>query len=212
VLLDENHGFHPFTTWSTTTTTHAHTFLNEFGYAKELTELGIIRSYSTRHGPGPFPSYNLDLTAKVTSSGEHNCTERWQKDFRCGWLDLALLDYALRINGTVDGLVVTHVDRLKLYDKWPVTFDYPEVNLEPCNELMDQERNLTVPLTGNVRPERSNVPAEEILELIESTIHNSVLMTSHGPAPRDKKFNEKPGILPKPYSRNRRDGHTRIPS
>jgi adenylosuccinate synthase len=31
VLLDENHGFHPHTTWSTTTSTNAHTFLQEFG-------------------------------------------------------------------------------------------------------------------------------------------------------------------------------------
>ncbi len=211
VLLDENHGFHPHTTWSTTTSTNAHTFLQEFGQP-ELLELGIMRSYATRHGPGPFPTYNLDLTAKVTSSGEHNSTEQWQKDFRCGWLDLAMLDYALRINGPCDGLVVTHVDRLKLYAKWPVTVEYPDVELEPQHDLMDQERELTMPLTGNVKQDRLTVDASEVLELIESTMHTPVLMTSEGAAPKDKKFNEKPNILPKPYRNNRRDGHTRIPS
>jgi adenylosuccinate synthase len=209
VLLDENHGFHPHTTWSTTTSTNAHSFLQEFGQAADLTELGIIRTYSTRHGPGPFPAYNRDLTAKVTTSGEHNSTGAWQKDFRCGWLDLALMDYALRLNGTVDGLVVTHVDQLSLYRHWPVTVEYPDVDLSPHNDLMEQERNLTEPLTGNVKQDRTTVDANEVLDLIEATMHATILMTSVGATPSHKKFNEKPNILPQPHGHHRRDGNAR---
>jgi adenylosuccinate synthase len=209
VLLDENHGFHPYTTWSTTTSTNAHAFLQEFGQADDLTELGIVRTYSTRHGPGPFPTYNLDLTAKVTTSGEHNGTSAWQKDFRCGWLDLALMDYALRLNGTVDGLVVTHVDHLQMYRDWPVTVEYPDVDLSAHNDLMEQERHLTEPLTGNVKQDRVTVPAEEVLDLIEATMHATILMTSEGATPSHKKFNEKPNILPQPHSHSRRDDHAR---
>jgi adenylosuccinate synthase len=192
VLLDENHGFHPYTTWSTTTSTNAHLFLNEFGFGQlSKLEIGVIRTYATRHGAGPFPTYNRDLTQKVLSTGEHNETGPWQKDFRCGWLDLALLNYALQLNGTVDGLAVTHVDRLKLYPQWQVTVDYPEVALEPQKDLMDQERHLTVPLTGDVKQGRTAVNAGEILELITSKMHTKILMTSSGATASHKKFNEK---------------------
>lgn len=53
VLLDEWHGFHPFTTWSTTTFANAETLLAEAGVAQEWRRLGVVRTYTTRHGPGP---------------------------------------------------------------------------------------------------------------------------------------------------------------
>jgi adenylosuccinate synthase len=209
VLLDEHHGFHPYTTWSTTTSANAHAFLAEFRQTNDLTELGVLRSYSTRHGPGPFPTYNRDLTEQVLQRGEHNGSGQWQKDFRCGWLDLALLDYALRINGTVDGLAVTHVDQLSLHRQWPITVGYPDVDLESCKDLMDQERNVTEPLLGNTKQDRMTVDAGEVLDLIEATMHATILMTSEGPATSHKKFNEKPNILPQPNSDHRRDGRAR---
>jgi adenylosuccinate synthase len=188
VLLDEAHGFHPYTTWSTTTSTNAHLFLQEFGHAKAATEIGIIRSYFTRHGPGPFPTFNSKLTEDILASGEHNGQNEWQQDFRCGWLDLALLDYALRINGPVDGLAVTNYDHLRFFHKWPVTVGYPDVDLEPHKELMDQEQRLTIPLMDEVKQDRMTVDAEEVLGLIASTMHTKIMMTSEGPRPRDKKF------------------------
>jgi hypothetical protein len=119
------------------------------------------------------------------------------------------MDYALRLNGTVDGLVVTHVDQLSLYQQWPVTVEYPDVDLSPHKDLMDQERNLTEPLTGNVKQDRTTVDANEVLDLIEATMHATILMTSAGATPSHKKFNEKPNILPQPHGHHRRDGNAR---
>ena len=50
VLLDEWRGFHPFTTWSTTTFANAETLLAEAGGT--ALRLGVVRCYLTRHGPG----------------------------------------------------------------------------------------------------------------------------------------------------------------
>lgn len=65
ILLDEWHGFHPYTTWSTTTFANAETLLAEAG--ESAIRLGVIRCYMTRHGPGPF----------VTEDPQHDL--RWQE-------------------------------------------------------------------------------------------------------------------------------------
>src|SRR5262249_38662415 len=51
VLLDEWHGFHPYTTWSTTTFANALELLAEAGMT--AIRLGVSRCFMTRHGPGP---------------------------------------------------------------------------------------------------------------------------------------------------------------
>lgn len=106
VLLDEWYGFHPHTTWSTTTTANAETLLNEIGI-DDYSKLGITRSYHTRHGAGPFPSES----PRVDVVELHNDTGEWQGAWRVGDLDLLLLRYAAQATGGIDGLVVTHMDR-----------------------------------------------------------------------------------------------------
>ncbi|PIY21026.1 MAG: adenylosuccinate synthetase, partial [Deltaproteobacteria bacterium CG_4_10_14_3_um_filter_60_8] len=56
VLLDEDFGFHPYTTWSRTTFAHADELLDEVGFEGARVRLGVLRTYGVRHGPGPFPS------------------------------------------------------------------------------------------------------------------------------------------------------------
>lgn len=106
VLLDEWHGFHPHTTWSTTTPDNALSMLAEIG--SEATVLGVTRSYSTRHGHGPFPSESADLDGTLPEP--HNGTGRYQGEFRVGHLDLPLLRYAVQASRRVDALVVNHLD------------------------------------------------------------------------------------------------------
>src|SRR5215472_7041725 len=75
VLLDEWHGFHPYTTWSTTTFANAQTLLAQ----ADMTgiRLGVIRCYLTRHGQGPLVTEDptLDLPER------HNGTDEWQGPF-----------------------------------------------------------------------------------------------------------------------------------
>jgi adenylosuccinate synthase len=70
VLLDEWRGFHPYTTWSTTTFANAETLLAESGTGAPALRLGVVRCYLTRHGPGPFvtedPTLELPERQRLT--------------------------------------------------------------------------------------------------------------------------------------------------
>ncbi len=107
VLLDEIHGFHPYTTWSNTTFGNALEILKDF--QGEVVKLGLMRSYMTRHGPGPFPSE----TKLVNNPEQHNQKNEWQGIWRQGYLDCILLDYAKQCCFGVDYWVISHMDHFK---------------------------------------------------------------------------------------------------
>ena len=106
VLLDEWRGFHPYTTWSTTTFENAETLLREAGQPGAATRLGVTRTYQTRHGPGPFPTEDPALQI----AEPHNADGRWQGRFRLGHLDALALRYAAEVAGGVDEVALTHLD------------------------------------------------------------------------------------------------------
>ncbi|MBA4187099.1 MAG: adenylosuccinate synthetase [Planctomycetaceae bacterium] len=110
VLLDEYRGFHPHTTWSTVTPRHAWELVSQMG-SEAVTLLGITRAYSTRHGAGPFPTFSPELTARLADPG--NPWNAWQGSLRCGWLDMVMLRYSVAACGSLDGLVVNHLDQLE---------------------------------------------------------------------------------------------------
>ena len=104
VLLDEWRGFHPYTTWSRTTFANAETLLAEAGASG--VRLGVVRSYLTRHGPGPFVTEDPALRLPE----RHNRHGDWQGVFRVGHFDAVALRYAVSVAGGVDALAVTHLD------------------------------------------------------------------------------------------------------
>lgn len=70
VLLDEWHGFHPYTTWSTTTFANALELLD----GVPAVRLGVLRTYTPRHGPGPLVTEDAALTLPEA----HNGNGPWQ--------------------------------------------------------------------------------------------------------------------------------------
>jgi adenylosuccinate synthase len=108
VLLDEWRGFHPYTTWSTTTPANARALLTRIGQPAGYV-VGVLRTYQTRHGAGPLPSEFADRTGLLPE--RHNSTGNYQGEWRVGHLDPVLLRYAARACGGVDGLALTHLDR-----------------------------------------------------------------------------------------------------
>ncbi|NRQ34046.1 adenylosuccinate synthetase [Nonomuraea sp. NN258] len=102
VLLDERHGFQPHTTWSTTTFANALDLLDGAGAAR----LGVLRTYTTRHGAGPLVTEDPALRLPEP----HNVAGPWQGPFRLGHFDAVAHRYALRVAGGVDGLALTHLD------------------------------------------------------------------------------------------------------
>jgi adenylosuccinate synthase len=107
VLLDQDYGFHPYTTWSDTTFGNALNLIE--GFSGDIRKIGILRSYMTRHGAGPFVTEGKGVflpTPKV----EHNALNSWQQDFRLGAFDAFATQYALRVIGGVDEIAMTHCD------------------------------------------------------------------------------------------------------
>lgn len=97
ILLDQDYGQAPHTTWSTTTAANAHALIDEIGFTGPVESIGVLRSYMTRHGDGPFPT---EEPMAPWPAELHNETAFWQGPFRRGWLDIPSLQYALTCQPT----------------------------------------------------------------------------------------------------------------
>lgn len=109
VLLDRQYGFFPYVTRSHTTFKNALDLLSAF--KGQTMKLGILRTYTTRHGAGPFPTEAPDLKFP---EGHNRSDDPWQQNFRVGYFDFVMARYALDVLGGVDEIVMTHMDRLPM--------------------------------------------------------------------------------------------------
>lgn len=194
VLLDEWRGFHPYTTWSTTTFENAETLLRENDAAMGAARLGVTRTYQTRHGPGPFPTEDPQLE----TTERHNADGRWQGPFRVGHLDTVTLKYAAEVTGGVDAIALTHLDtalstgpnrasRLKVAAAYDLEGRlHRRIRPGPSRDLAYQEE-LTAALTKAV-PVYHDAPRTEAgwRHWIASLLRAPVAITSRGPAVTDK--------------------------
>lgn len=196
-LIDENYGFHPYTTWSNTTFHNADELLTSFGYQGEITKLGLLRSYMVRHGPGPFPTEDLELENSIKDVEKHNDTGRWQGKVRTGYFDFVAAKYALEVVGPLDGLVITHMDVINHFPRWNFCETYDDRNnvkiskiqKSPNPDLIFQE-NLTNELMF-CKPNYDfliNRDEEYFLMAIEHNLKQKIIITSHGPTEIDKKI------------------------
>ena len=194
VLLDQDLGFHPYTTWTDITWRNAEDLL--LGFAGKVLRLGVLRAYTTRHGAGPMVTAMPSWTA--LSSHDHNQWGEWQGSFRSGPLDLVATRYALRVLGRVDGLLVSNLDRLALVgDRIPVCDAYdgaddraiwdargePRVVLPA--DLSHQER-LSRAL-AEVTPRLSSIDRATYAEEVAARLCVPLVATSSGPRAQDKR-------------------------
>lgn len=113
-LLDMEHGFFPHVTPSKTDATNALSLVEEAGASARV--VGVVRTYYTRHGQGPFPS-----ESKLDFAEPHNSPDSFQGAFRRGHFDRGLFRRAVLQSVRVDEIAVTHCDAFK--DAWPVFAD-----------------------------------------------------------------------------------------
>jgi adenylosuccinate synthase len=192
VLLDENYGFHPHTTWSTTTTKNALLMLEEAEITERPVTVGITRSYMTRHGAGPFPTYSEKLTQLL--SDVNNPENDWQGALKSGYLDLRLLSYALRVNGPVDYLAVTHFDRVT--PTWAVAVDNYQLRyaLRKKTRNLKEQVALTAALIAAEREESNQevglelIKRDHFLDYVEQALGTKIGIISSGPRHTDKRF------------------------
>ena len=178
VLLDEWRGFHPHTTWHSCTSDAALDFLKRHRFDGDVRRLGVLRTYLTRHGAGPFPT-----ESPLPFKEAHNSSEGWQGLFRTGWPDLVLGRYALDVS-PVDGIALTHCD--KLGPGWKVATRYENLAVKPgpTRDLVAQER-LTRDLF-QAKPILEDVA--DFVGRIEGALGKLVVLTSHGPTADDKRW------------------------
>ncbi|MCS6938974.1 MAG: adenylosuccinate synthetase [Roseiflexaceae bacterium] len=192
VLLDEWHGFHPHTTWSTTTLANAGQLLTDAGFNGSICRIGITRAYATRHGAGPFVTEEACLTTILTDA--RNQHHPWQGSFRVGWLDFVMLRYACDVTGSLDMLAVTCLDRLAEMPSVQICRRYrcndtliERIAPAPAPSLAYQER-LTRTL-WHCRPVLEPVTdAEALLTLLACALNTPVGITSWGPTAREKRL------------------------
>ena len=193
VLLDEWLGFHPYTTWSTTTLQNADRLLSDAGYRGRVARIGLTRGYATRHGPGPFVSEDAALTSALPDPS--NGFGAWQRGFRVGWLDLVLLRYALEVVGRLDYLAVTCLDRLAELEELKICCAYQSDSgrikrLVPSSipQALDYQEKLTRTL-ARCRPLFEQVSdVESMLSRVASELGVPVGLISEGPTAAEKRF------------------------
>src|SRR5438067_4257468 len=193
-LLDVDHGTYPFVTSSSTTAGGASTGL---GLAPQRITgvLGIVRTYTTRVGEGPFPTEMLkgeeELGQMIRERGrEYGAVTRRPR--RCGWFDAFATRYAAEING-FSSVALTKLDVLDALDEIKVCTGYrldgqllnsfPAVSqdlrrIEPVDATLPGWKTSTEGIT-----EIDALPAEarSYVEFLSSEIGVEIGLISTGP-------------------------------
>ncbi|WP_430594738.1 adenylosuccinate synthetase [Isoptericola sp. QY 916] len=188
LLLDEWHGFHPHTTWSTVTPRHLVRELEAAGHRPFV--LGLTRTYSTRHGAGPMPTEDAGLVLPEPDNREG----RYQGGWRTGHLDLPALRYASRVAGRLDGVAVSHLDAIAAAaaagtplqvagswggDRQPLTF--------AAHPDLARAERLTA-AAASALPDLAPLPDDPaaVLRLVEDAVGAPVVLTADGPRRTDR--------------------------
>lgn len=124
-LLDVDHGTYPYVTSSNPTAGGASVGAGIPPH--HITGvLGIVRTYATRVGEGPFPTEMVEGEAEMAEmirerGNEYGSVTRRPR--RCGWFDAVATRYAAELNG-FDSVALTKLDVLDTLDEINVCIAY----------------------------------------------------------------------------------------
>src|SRR5438309_686716 len=193
-LLDVDHGTYPFVTSSSTVVGGA---LVGTGLApKHLAGvLGIVRTYTTRVGEGPFPTEMLESEAELGQLIRERGREYGAstgRPRRCGWFDAVATRYAAEIKG-FSSVELTKLDVLDTLDEMKVCVGYnldgktceslPSVSqdlrrVEPIYETLPGWKSSTVGMTDlNQLP----IAAHAYVNFLSNRIGVQIGLVSTGP-------------------------------
>lgn len=139
--LDLYHGTYPYVT-----STSCMAAMIGPGAGADLRQIdeiiGVIKPYVTRYEPGPLPTQMELDRAELIRHKAHEYGTITGRPRKIGWLDLAPIRYAARING-VDTLALTKLDVLTGVDPIKVCVDY--------SDETDSLAPLAVPIWGVIQ-------------------------------------------------------------
>ncbi|MDZ4164311.1 MAG: adenylosuccinate synthase [Smithellaceae bacterium] len=129
--LDIDHGTYPYVTSSNTTVGNACCGAG-VGPGMLNNVIGICKAYTTRVGEGPFPTeLSDDIGRYLQETGQEVGTTTGRKR-RCGWLDVVLVNHAIRTSG-ITGLAITKLDVLTGLERIKICVGYRT----PSGEILD---------------------------------------------------------------------------
>lgn len=124
-LLDVDHGTYPYVTSSNPTAGGAAVGAGIPPHHISGV-LGIVRTYATRVGEGPFPTEMLDeeeTMANLIRQRGNEYGSVTKRPRRCGWFDAVATRYAAELNG-FDSVALTKLDVLDALDEIKVCVGY----------------------------------------------------------------------------------------
>lgn len=193
-LLDVDHGTYPFVTSSTTVAGGA---IIGTGLAPNRLSgvLGIVRTYTTRVGEGPFPTEMLageaELGQMIRERGREYGASTGRPR-RCGWFDAFATRYAAEINGFTS-VALTKLDVLDTLDEIKVCTGY-KLDGRVCESLpaVSQDLRRVEPLYATLpgwqsstlgMTEMSQLPpkARDYVDFLSSQVGVEIGLVSTGP-------------------------------
>lgn len=194
VLLDENYGFHPHTTWSQTTFAHANGLISGSERDVDVVRIGVLRAYHTRHGAGPFPTEDIEM-GQALPEAHNDSAHTYQQGFRVGAFDTVLARYARQVTGPLDMIAVNHLDRVTgraricthYEPRRPVNRDNPTRFTEiPASQSLASQEQMGKILTHNIRPVIKNLLSDELVSEVQKATQTPVRCLGYGPRASDK--------------------------
>ncbi|PPI88499.1 adenylosuccinate synthase [Candidatus Pantoea edessiphila] len=150
-MLDIDHGTYPYVTSSNTTLGGVLTGTG-LGSAHVSYIMGIVKSYSTRVGSGPFPTELHNQTGELLCYKGHEFGSTTGRRRRIGWLDSVVLRRAIQIN-SISGLCLTKLDILDSFEELKICIGY---------RMPDDSKLVNTPLTiekwENIEPIYETIP------------------------------------------------------
>nr|HQU85114.1 adenylosuccinate synthase [Pyrinomonadaceae bacterium] len=193
-LLDVDHGTYPYVTSSNPTAGGAAVGLGIPPHHISGV-LGIVRTYATRVGEGPFPTEMLDSEEEMANLIRQRGNEYGsvtKRPRRCGWFDAVATRYAAELNG-FDSVALTKLDVLDALEEIKVCVGYeidgkridtfPAVSMDlakikPIYETLEGWQTDTLGVT-NIEdlPEK----AKKYVEFLSNSIGVEIGLISTGP-------------------------------
>jgi adenylosuccinate synthase len=189
--LDIDHGTYPFVTSSNTVSGNACSG-SGIGPGRITGVIGIVKAYTTRVGQGPFPSELFDdIGDRIQCKGAEFGATTGRKR-RCGWLDVVLLNNAVRLNG-LTSLTITKLDVLGGFDALNICTGYEYqgkilahfpssfIVLSHCKPVYETLPGWQEDISGVRRKEDLPPNTKAYLSRIEALTHTSIGIISVGP-------------------------------
>jgi adenylosuccinate synthase len=190
-FLDIDHGTYPFVTSSNTVSGSA---LTGSGIGPTTIDhvVGIVKTYTTRVGNGPFPTELEDAVGERLRSIGSEFGATTGRPRRCGWFDSVLVRKAVEVNG-LTRLALTKLDVLNTFDEIQICTHYelngkridhfPSGNtLEDIKPIYETVEGWKTDICGCRKPGDLPSAAIRYIKKIQDLCHNvPVLIVSVGP-------------------------------